>query len=34
MDNSKDWGEFLPEVPDDKVLALGLVEVCALQGCE
>lgn len=26
--------EFLPEVPDDKVLALGLVEVCALQGCE
>lgn len=26
--------EFLPEVPDDKVLALGLVEVCTLQGCE
>ena len=26
--------EFLPKVPDDKVLALGLVEVCALQGCE
>lgn len=26
--------ELLPEVPDNKVLALGLVEVCALQGCE
>lgn len=26
--------EFLPKVPGDKVLALGLVEVCALQGCE
>lgn len=26
--------ELLPEVPDDKALALGLIEVCALQGCE
>lgn len=26
--------ELLPEIPDNKVLALGLVEVCALQGCE
>ena len=28
-------GKFkIVEVPDDKVLALGLVEVCTLQGCE
>ena len=25
--------EFLPQVPDAKVLALGLAEVCALHGC-
>lgn len=34
MQESLILNEFLPEVPDDKVLALGLVEVCALQGCE
>lgn len=34
MQESLILNEFLPEVPDDKVLALGLIEVCALQGCE
>ena len=34
MQESLILNEFLPKVPSDKVLALGLVEVCALQGCE
>lgn len=34
MQESLILNEFLPNVPDEKVLALGLVEVCALNGCE
>nr|DAN43592.1 MAG TPA: YqeY-like protein [Caudoviricetes sp.] len=34
MQESLILNEFLPKVPDEKVLALGLVEVCALNGCE
>lgn len=33
MTESLILNEFLPQVPDAKVLALGLVEVCALHGC-
>lgn len=34
MQESLILNEFLPKVPNEKVLALGLVEVCALNGCE
>ena len=34
MQESLILNEFLPKVPGEKALALGLVEVCALQGCE
>lgn len=34
MQESLILNEFLPKVPDEKVLALGLIEVCALNGCE
>ena len=34
MQESLILNEFLPKVPGEKVLALGLAEVCALQGCE
>lgn len=34
MQESLILNEFLPKVPDAKVLALGLAEVCALNGCE
>lgn len=34
MQESLILNEFLPKVPGEEVLALGLAEVCALQGCE
>ena len=34
MQESLILNEFLPKVPGEKALALGLVEVCTLQGCE
>lgn len=34
MQESLILNEFLPKVPGKEVLALGLAEVCALQGCE
>lgn len=34
MQESLILNEFLPKVPGEKALALGLAEVCALQGCE
>lgn len=34
MQESLILNEFLPKVPDEKVLALGLAEVCSLNGCE
>ncbi len=34
MQESLILNEFLPRVPGKEILALGLAEVCALQGCE